>query len=177
MNDIIPVFTYLQHRVCEKIYARIVSRGDEGITLAFETDLHEYQVYLRKLVIENKKLVLFDGDISPGILWSYSRLLDYEYGEKASLTRQYAVHEFEETTNTEMVKKTEVPAPHFSGYYYERSVPRGSSMTHSRIIRSLLLIPNGESVLGFRVKPRSLARQYTRIEALDSCVVFRTIRS
>ena len=147
---------------------------DEGISaISFRTHLEDYKAYFSEAALRHARLVLFDGYILPHGLPSGSRSLDYEYGRHDDKYNQFAV----KLITWQEDKATVCSSGSEGGelvHLHERSLGDKPRIIRATVVRQLLLIPKGHVAFGFRVKPRSLERQYTMIDVQENQVVFRT---
>gem|GEM_PF-4611461 len=135
-----------------------------------------YTAFLSPGSILHNQIVLFDGFIPVDGLPGGALLLSYRYAphddadpREYDLPKRTLLRE-----NNDTVKQSEKYVVPICDYT-ERMTMQATNVTVVCLQRELLIIPKGHTALGYRIKPRSLARQYTAIEASATRVQFRNI--
>lgn len=169
-----PIFTYLHGHITGKITGQFCLCDESTHPLTCTVGLDEYRAYVHENMLAHCQLVLFDGFMLPGGLPRGAQIFDYEYGRITDKYRTYGVRKILHVEKTATVKGGSELSPSFCEYK-ERDINYVQGVTVVTLQRYLIAIPHGHRVLGFRIRPRSLDRQYTSIEATNNNVIFRSV--
>ena len=173
MSERYSVYTLLHARTPE-VCVGTLGTCDEGISaFSFSTHIEDYTAYFSAGLLQSAHPVLFDGYMLPHGMPAGGQSLDYEYGRHTDKYRQFAVKRI--TWQEE--RSTVRPLASDDGSYVdpiERSAGDHAHQVRASLKRQLLLIPKGSVAFGFRLKPRTLERQYVMIEVQADGVIFRT---
>lgn len=168
-----PIFTYLHGNSTGKVTGQLCLCDESTHPLTCTVGLDEYRAYVSEYMLAHCQLVLFDGFLLPGGLPKGAQIFDYEYGRITDKYRIYGVKKILHIENIATVKDGS-GSSHFSCEYKERDINDVRGVMAVTLQRNLIAIPYGHRVLGFRVRPRSLSRQYLSIEATANNVIFRS---
>ncbi|OGZ09206.1 MAG: hypothetical protein A3C14_06015 [Candidatus Lloydbacteria bacterium RIFCSPHIGHO2_02_FULL_50_18] len=169
-----PIFTYLHGNTTGKTTGQLRYCDESTHPLTCTVGLDEYCAYVHENMLAHCQLVIFDGFILPGGLPRGAQIFDYEYGRSTDKYRTYGVKKILHIEKTATVKGGSELSPSFCEYK-ERDINYVQGVTVVTLRRYIIAIPHGHRVLGFRVRPRSLDRQYTSIEATSNNVIFRSV--
>lgn len=170
----IPIYTYLHGQITGKTTGILCHSDEPKHPLMFVVEPEEYCAYVHEKMLAHCQLILFDGFILPDGLSKGSCTFDYEHGRITDKYRTYGVKKIVHVEKTATMKRGSEFLPSFSSHE-ERDVNYVRGVTAVTLQRHLIAIPIGHTVLGYRIRPRSLLRQYTCIEAKDDNVIFRSI--
>lgn len=176
MHPDVSIFTCLHGQASKKISARVTSSDNNNVCMEFAVVGQTYTAFLSPGSILHNQIVLFDGFIPVDGLPGGALLLSYRYAphddadpREYDLPKRTLLRE-----NNDTVKQSEKYVVPICDYT-ERIVSPVIGTTFVSVHRELLAIPMGHTALCYRIRPRSLARQYTAIESSDTRVLFRTI--
>lgn len=171
-----PVHAYLQGKEKQKFLGTVEAFDEPVKPFSFITDTEVYRTYIHESAFAHNHIVLFDGLFLPHGLPSGAKQLLYEYGRKEDKFHLLSQKKILVIADSAMVigSKELMLGPQSSNLP-ERELHHSQEKIQITLYRHLLLLPKGHTALGFRMRPRSLERQYTCMESSVDDVIFRTI--
>ena len=171
-----PVHSCLHGKDKQTLVGTVVPHDEPVKPFTFTTDTEVYRTHIHESAFVHNHIVLFDGLLLPHGLPSGTKQLIYEYGRHEDKFHVVALKKILVIAEcVDMGGRGAMALGPHSQLFDEREARHSQEKTQITLYRYLLLLPKGHTALGFRIRPHSLERQYTRIESSGDDVIFRTI--